>query len=358
MSVDQTSFFQQCVDIYEESMPEEQKQGRLVSPTGEDKDRVKDKDDDDNKSLKEDSFFQKSTAIYNTLISINTLIDTIRPQYLMANSREMSEDEKLIIGTEIKLKIQQISNTIRNLQAIESEISKHEIGSLELSHGLQKIGFKIREYGSTKNSTFEFISRNLISMGDYSDYLSIRNETTLTIFQNIIKSLSIMLNKTLIKWNEIHDKRIERLEQLKKSTLSTSLEYNKYDVRDEVKQQIVSDEYEKLETELPQQELIQLENEQDNLMIELKKGTIETVSKIETTMIDISGMINEIGIQLSIQNENISILDNFKDDIVHNVKSGNTVLVKANEKNSKFNKSFAWFIFLAGLILLIVDYIL
>lgn len=372
MAVDQTEFFKQCVSVCNESI-DEKKSSNNVPQSEEPNHKF---------HVKDSKFFVGATSIYLALISLRGLLENIRPQYLLANSREMSEDQKIRLDTEIKVKVQQLSNKIKQYQDAGTAIEKLDSDSEELTIALGKIGFDINSGKST--NIINSLTRNLISMGDYSDFVTIRNDSLRTIYSNIVKALALTLKSTLEVWNYMHDKRVERLLQLKKSTLSTSaykgksqiskiqeesMSVNMFKFNDNSSSSMtipninddkkyVTDDYEHLQQELPQQQLQQLQNEQDSLAEELKKGTLDTVDKIEQSMINVAGMVHEIGIQLSVQNDSILSLDDHKDEIVGNVKSGNTVLIKANEKNSQRNKTFAWAIFIAALILLLVDYIL
>lgn len=360
--MDQTQFFKQCVDIYEDSN-EGNKKGESKVPT---------RHHHGKHNIVNSEFYSKTTSIHRAVLSLMALLGEIRPQYLLANSRAISEDQKTMLDVEIKLKLQRLANQVKNLQDIDLKLERLAEDSEELSKALEKVGFSI----STRSvNPLHSLTRNLISMGDYSEYVAIRNATLRAIFTNVVKSLALDLQKTMDAWNEMHDIRHERLLQLKKSTLSTSdigkstagtnahafgtSSSGTSDTKPhDIDSQYVSNDYESLTVQLAPQELAQLQVEQDFLAEELKKGTLESVTNIEESMMDIASMVREIGIQLSTQNENISLLDAHKDEIVGNVKSGNTVLVKANESNSKRNKSLAWMIFIAALILLVVDYIL
>lgn len=370
--MDQTAFFKQCVDIYTDSLKERegQQNDKLTRRPSTKKPRSE-------YHIANSAFYTKATSIHHALVSLNTLLNTVRPQYLLASSRELSEEQKVMLDTEIKTKIQRLTGKVKNLQDVQARLQNMSADSDELTSALDKIGFCISSEGENWNR-LQTLTRNLISMGDYSDYVSVRNDTLRTIFTSIVSSLALILQTVLLTWNDMHDKRVERLVQLKKSALSTSTSYkpsqtqsmpmnsNMFRLNDsgnfsdhrEPEVRCVTDDYEKLQDQLPQQELVQLQTEQDSLAEELKKGTLDTVTQIEASMLDVASMVREIGVQLSMQNENISLLDQHKDEIVGNVKSGNTVLVKANEKNSKRNKTFAWAIFFAAIILLIVDYIL
>ncbi|KAG0689543.1 hypothetical protein C6P40_004881 [Pichia californica] len=378
-AMDNTDFFRQCVDIYTESIRDHEDvstKRKILSSES---------------HIANSEFYTKATSIHHALLSLMTLINTIRPQYLLANSKELSEDQKIIIDTEIKLKIQRLSNKVKNLQDAQTRLDSMNVDSEELTNCLSKIGFSISSNNNINNNhtqswkAIQSLTRNLISMGDYSDYVSVRNETLRTIFSNIVKSLTLLLQKIVFTWNDMHDKRVERLIQLRKSALSTSSSYKSSsfqpqsfqmnedmfklndsnsissntikNIRDS-ETRYITDDYEILHDQLPQQELQQLQVEQDSLAEELKRGTIDTVTQIEESMMDVASMVREIGMQLSMQNENITLLDQHKDEIVGNVKSGNTVLVKANEANSKKNKTLAWSIFFAAIILLMIDYIL
>lgn len=370
--MDQTLFFRQCVDIYTESLKENEnlEKERLTE-------RPFNKTPRAEYHIASSAFYTKATSMHHALISLITLINTVRPQYLLANSRELSEEQKIMLDTEIKTKIQRLTGKVKNLQDVEARLQKMGADSEELTSALDKIGFCISTEGQNWNR-LQTLTRNLISMGDYSDYISVRNGTLRTIFCNIVSTLALLLQTVLLTWNDMHDKRVERLVQLKKSTLSTSSSYkanqpqsvqmdsNMFKLNDssslseytEPEIRYVTDDYEKLQDKLPEHELMQLQSEQDSLAEELKKGTLDAVTQIESSMLDVASMVREIGVQLSMQNENITLMDQHKDEIVGNVKSGNTVLVKANEKNSKRNKTLAWAIFFAALILLMVDYIL
>lgn len=375
--MDNTAFFKQCIDIYSESLQNQEEiesNLKINTKTNQTADY----------HIKNSEFYTKATSIHHALSSLMSLIISIRPQYLLANSKKLTEDQKILIDTEIKLKIQRLTTKVRNLQDVQASLENMSAESDELSNALSKIGFSLPIQNQSWNS-IQNLTRNLISMGDYSDYISIRNETLRTIFSNIVKSLTLNLQNLLLTWNDMHDKRVERLLQLKKSALSTSsssslspytdtepksleMNDNMFKLNDSsgnstknlrnLETKYVSDDYELLHDQLPKQELLQLQSEQDNLAEELKKGTIDEVTQIEESMMDVATMVREIGMQLSIQNENISLLDQHKDEIVGNVKSGNTVLIKANEANSKRNKTLAWSIFFAALILLMIDYIL
>lgn len=370
--MDNTAFFKQCIDIYIGSL-QGQEEIENKSKINTKKNQTADY------HIKNSEFYTKATSIHHALSSLMSLIISIRPQYLLANSRELTEDQKILIDTEIKLKIQRLTTKVKNLQDVQTSLESMSAESEELSNALSKIGFSLPTQNQGWNS-IQNLTRNLISMGDYSDYIAIRNETLRTIFSNIVKSLTLNLQNLLLTWNDMHDKRVEHLLQLKKSALSTSssstyIEPQSFEMNDNMfklndssgnstknlrdsETKYVTDDYELLHDQLPKQELLQLQSEQDNLAEELKKGTIDEVTQIEESMMDVATMVREIGMQLSMQNENISLLDQHKDEIVGNVKSGNTVLIKANEANSKRNKTLAWSIFFAALILLMIDYIL
>ncbi|GAV26982.1 hypothetical protein PMKS-000443 [Pichia membranifaciens] len=370
--MDQTLFFRQCVDIYTDSLKEKESLGKekLADTPHSKKPRAE-------YHIASSVFYTKATSIHHALVSLITLINTVRPQYLLANSKVLSEEQKILLDTEIKTKIQRLTGKVKNLQDVEARLQKMSADSEELTSALDKIGFCISSQGQDWNK-LQTLTRNLISMGDYSDYISVRNGTLRTIFCNIISSLALRLQTVLLTWNDMHDKRVERLVQLKKSALSTSSSYkpsqpqsiqmnsNMFKLNDsssfsdyrEPEVRYVTDDYEKLQDQLPEQELAQLQSEQDSLAEELKKGTLDTVTQIESSMLDVASMVREVGVQLSMQNENITLLDQHKDEIVGNVKSGNNVLVKANERNSKRNRTLAWAIFFAAVILLMVDYIL
>ena len=334
--MDRTIFFQQCVQIYSESL------GKM---------EIVHKKKEKGYKLADSEIYTKTRSLYLTLTTMHQLIKDIRPQYLLTNSKEMSEDQKMIFDTEIRLKLQRITNQIKNLQDVETNLQKLSADSDELTAMLDKVGFTNIDNNS---NAIQSLTRNLISMGDYAEYISVKNETLRTIFSNVVKSLGLKLQVVLEEWNEMHDKRVERLSQLKKSTLSTT--YNSYELGNSKK--VVSEDFKELEQEIIPQELQQLQEEQHSLIEEMKRESLNAVTQIESSMMDVASMVREIGVQLALQNENISILDSTKDEIVGNVKSGNIVLKKANENSSKRNKTFAYMIFMAGIILLIIDYIL
>lgn len=353
--MDRTVFFRKCVAIYEDSLDHTQTE-------------VTKKRNVESCHLKNSEFYINTSSIHQTIASLTEILNTARPQYLLSNSRVMSEEQKALIDTEYKVKIQRLTQRIKNLQDVSTKLKIMEASSDELTYALKKVGFPISK---DKYSSLQSLTRNLISMGDYSDYAAIRNDTLRTIFSNVVKILGLELQKIMLLWNEMHNKRMERLNELKKSSLSTSAssKSNNPGIHPSNKQmdhpsvaatniKVVSEEYEEIKSELPQKQLLQLQEEQHSLIEQLKRETIDQVSQIEESMMDVASMVREIGVQLSMQNDNISLLDVQKDTIMSNVKSGNTVLIKANESNSKRNKTFAWLIFLAALILLAIDYIL
>lgn len=365
--MDRTQFFKQCVAICSESLGE--------TPVKEQTNKT-----GNAYNLSSTEIYTKTKSIHSALSSLEEFLKTIRPQYLLANSKELTEEQKIVLDTEIKLKLQQLTNRIKNLQDVDNKLHSLSVDSEALTMALKDVGFT-NILGDSKDvktqnwNTFQALTRNLISMGDYSEYMSIKNETLRTIFSNVYKSLARQLQRILLMWNEMHDKRVERLLQLKKSTLTTTSKKtnskthskaemenidNLYDGEDFIShdQKYVSEEYEQIQKQIPAQELQQLQEEQASLLEKLKAETLDSVTQIESSMIDVASMVREIGVQLSMQNENITILDSQKDDILGNVKSGNTVLIKANESNARRNRLFAWMIIFAALLLLLIDYIL
>ena len=383
-SMDRTLFFRQCVEICTESQEETPATGTINRPR---KSKAY--------NLSSSEIYTKTKSVHSALVSLEEFLQTIRPQYLLANSKQLSEEQKVVIDSEIKLKLQHLTNRIKNLQDVDAKLHSLSADSEALTVALREVGFTniINESNGKEGKSWnslQMLTRNIISMGDYSEYMTIKNETLRTIFSNVYKSLAMQLQRVLLMWNEMHDKRVERLVQLKKSTLTTTSTtstaatttatttpfsnnnvtgMNMFKLNDnsissttsfdnDHEGRYISDDYETMQTQIPAQELQQLQEEQASLLEKLKAETLDTVTQIESSMMDVASMVREIGVQLSMQNENITILDSQKDEILGNVKSGNTVLIKANESNARRNRVFAWMIFFAAMLLLLIDYIL
>lgn len=344
--MDRTNFFKQCVDIYNEEIG-----GRT------------DGSQEELKVSEPLPFLKTASSTYKSIATVAQLINDIKEEYLITNSTVMSDANKLRVNMEIKQQFQVLSNQIKKFQAEATKLNELDSDSAELSDSLVKLGMS-----KTRVSKIDILTRNLVSFGDYSEYVKVRNDTLRVIFEQTIKGLSLKLQHVVEEWNSIYEKRNEQLVQLQKSKIQLpKWREDDFSVREtmptgiedkfvgEFDSRVVDEEFEELGKTLPPEELVQLQEEQNDLMLELKKGTIEQVSQIESQIGDVANIVSEIGVQLSLQNSSISILNDLKDDITVNVNSGNKQLIRA--KNNSRN-TMAILIFTLSIILLIVDYIL
>ncbi|TID19166.1 hypothetical protein CANINC_003736 [Pichia inconspicua] len=344
--MDRTSFFRKCTEIYSEEI------GDKVKRNGE---KVE--------VCESIPFLKTASSLYKSIATVAQLINDIKDEYLITHSTVMSDANKLRVNMEIKQQFQVLSNQIKKFQSEVSKMAELDSDSVKLSDNLMRVGMS-----KVSVSKFDNLTRNLVSFGDYSEYVKVRNDTLRVIFEQTIKGLSLKLQHVVEEWNSIYEKRNEQLVQLQKSKIQLpKWKEGDFNMREiihnntekgfdgDLESRFVDEQFEELGNQLPEEELVQLQEEQNDLMLELKKGTIEQVSQIESQIGDVANIVSEIGVQLSIQNANISILNDLKDDITVNVHSGNKQLIHAKNKS---RNTLAILIFTLSIILLIVDYIL
>lgn len=335
--MDRTSFFRQCVDIYTNELSDDVVIEKVDSLQNE-----------------QSKFMKTAKSMYMSIIGISELIEDIKHEYLIPNSTSMSDASKLRVNAEIKQQLQYITMQISRFQKEVVKLDEFDVDSSELGAALVRLGVS-----ETKEvSKLDTLTRNLVSFGDYAEYVSIKNATLRTIFKQVIKGLGMKLQVVGDEWNRVFERRNEQVLQLKKSRIQTPKWEGRrttYDEDESGDGRFVDEEFEQLGSSMPMDEMVQLQEEQNDLVLEMKKGTIEQVEQIESQIGDVANIVSEISVQLSLQNNNISILHDLKDDILVNVKSGNKELLHSKNNNKN---TMAILIFSLSLILLVIDYIL
>ncbi|GME92857.1 unnamed protein product [Ambrosiozyma monospora] len=282
----------------------------------------------------------KLNALLNEL---DEFVDEVKTDYLLSDgsSNAMSEEDKDQIDSNFKIQLTLMDRKIETLKKYGDQLNK------ELEKG-----------------NLEDIGRNLITMGDYSTYVEIVNNSVIQIRSNIIKSLGLKLTKISNRFIQMNAKRMERRKQFNKSTLINKDAYlnsnfykSTYTGVDTQLQGEVSNNYKQLTTELPQRQVQELIQENQTLTLQLKEEQLQTVTQMETTMIDISSMISEIGLQLNLQNESINMLNSNQDEVMGNISKGNIQLVKANERAKDSGEILFYLIVGLSVILLILDWL-
>ncbi|ODV88225.1 hypothetical protein CANARDRAFT_26379 [[Candida] arabinofermentans NRRL YB-2248] len=346
---DLTPFFNKCVSIYESELSMvggNSQPGKVTHASA-----------TQSKLTSNNSFILDSIKLNKSINDLGTLIYEIQTDYLLYNSKNLSELEKDKIDSTFKLQLQIINKRLSQLTTYAQNLNE----------------------ALTSQGSIEDIGKNLLTMGDYGQYVAILNSSIIEIRSNIIKSLGLRITAISNHFVEINAKRQARKKELSKSTLNTNTYYSYTPAEtlgssnmslndsqlssnnvalEESKHGEVSEEYEQMNTNLDQQQLQQLSKENENILLEIKNSHLESLNQIENSMVEISSVINEINLQLNLQNDSITILADSQDDILGNMDLGNRQLVKANEKAKNAGKNMSYMIIGLGIFLLLVDYML
>lgn len=268
-------------------------------------------------------FSRSSTAIMASITSLESYLVSIREDYLLTASKALNETRKRQIETEMRLELHKLHNQIVHFESI----------------------FTTK---STTTSSGHLI-RNLWTFGDFGEYQDVAEATTREFTANVVKILQLKLKSVLDSWTEMYDKRQLRIKELGKSRLDTS---NMLPVTASEP----TAEYSALQLDEPMQ--LQLQEEQHSLLETLKKSTLTQVTQIESSMMDITSLVRDINLQLSVQNDVIRDLDSQQVEISSNVQMGNKDLLKANSKSQRANGLIFWCILSASFFLLFIDWLL
>ncbi|VEU22788.1 DEKNAAC103882 [Brettanomyces naardenensis] len=357
--MDQTSFFRQCVRIYEEeflrrdpSLKEKVGRGKQgghhhsklaaivdFSPTN--------------------AFVKDSVEVNSTINELNLFIKDIQKEYQLWNSKRMPDKAKDEIDYTFKLQLGMLHKRVAGLQEYAELLNKRsqEAGGISLGH----------------------ISRNLATMGEYGQYIQIESDTVCEMRLNVVKALGIRLTKVSDSFVALSSKRLARKKEHDRSYLETNVDYRgatpgsvststvPFSIEMDKSstssfgvpiQGGVSETYQDLNGTLEPQQLQQLSKENEDLQLRLKDENLESVTKVEGSVVEVSSMINEIALQLNLQNDSLNTLSGFQDDIMSNVTMGNKQLVKANDRAKDSGRNLSYLIIILGVLLLLVDYIL
>lgn len=283
----------------------------------------------------ENKFLAVSGEIAAAIDLLSAQIDEMAPEYLLASSKSLNDASKRKLEIQVKAEINKINTQIGHFEKITQKVIKANESGLEGSGG-----------GTG-------LVKNLLSFGEYGGYQIIVENTKREILNNIIKCLHLKLKSLLDKWTLMFNKRQSRISELNKSKFDTTTTSAAH--YEDTKP---SEDFQHLETKLSEQQLVQLQEEQHSLLESIKNQTLSQVDQIESTMMDISSMVRDINIQLSVQNDTIKELDSNEIEISSNVAMGNVDLRKANERHSKTNGMIFWTIISMALFLLFVDWLL
>lgn len=322
--MDNTPFFKKCVEIYEEEYKPSREKPRKIN-----KEQL----------LSGNSFLQDSIEINSLLRELDSFIDGIQKEYLLSSSK-MSEKAKDEVDSTLKLQLSVSSKKIDNLSRYAKALNQ----KMEATNGVSFYG----------------IRKNLTTMGEYGESVRLQTDTVCEIRNNIVKALGLKLTEVSDKFMRLNRKRMARKREINKSSLVTNQEYNvsSTSIVEDFHPGGVSQEYKEMHQELDQQQLLQLTKENEDLTLQLKEQDLNSVTRMESSVLEISSMVNEIGMQLNLQNENIEALAGFQDDILSNVQSGNVQLKKANERSKNGGRNMSAMIMTLSIVLLVIDYIL
>lgn len=359
---DQTSIFTTCVQIYEQDYKEKIKEDKTHEPK-----EIEKLHKAHSALTTMDSLVMEAVKLNKTIISLDGFLSEIKTFYLLSsagsssNKAINSERQKDEIDSTMQIKLQGLSTQLKKMEEYERkrvELEKLNESAVSISK----------------------VAMNFISRGNYEDY-QLLEATTINLFRaNILKYLSVNLKNLSTTFLDMKEKRLERKREFNKSSLATNTSYrndshndfNDYtpssnadiDNRNNTDQHIplISEKdeqsYKETMSGLGQQELLLLQKENEELLLESKSEELSKVKHLETSIIDVAQIINEIGFQLDVQNDQINQLMDTQEDVVNNITSGNTELKKANERSSNNAKRVTWLIIILGLFLVFFDYML
>ncbi|QPG74000.1 hypothetical protein FOA43_001317 [Brettanomyces nanus] len=339
--MDRTALFQQCSRIYQEeftrrdpSLKQRQVKTQSARPKGLSNGVI-----DDNGFSRSSQFVQTSQKLSSTIDELSRLLLAIQTDYLLWNSKTLTDLAKDEIDSTFKLQLSVLHKKLQTFQKSAQTLNE----SMQVTNG----------------ASLESLSRNLASMGEYGHYMQIVCDTVCQMRLNVVKALGIRLTKVSDSFVELSNRRRARKLEQDRSYLATNDIYSDISATtDYVADQGVTDSFRELDDSLEPQQLQQLTKENENLQIHLKNENLKSVTHMESSVIEISSMINEISLQLNLQNESINTLADYQDDILSNVNMGNKQLVKANERARNSGRNLSFMIMAISIILLMIDYIL
>lgn len=312
---DLTPLFQRCVDIVSSEL------GSMMKPQVQKSTDVS------------DTFAKECAEVYLHLVQLARFVGEIRPVYLQVqdefsrfdrSSRELSTEDKSKIDEEFKLKIQQMYEKLKMLQAYERKRS--DLAAQSERKGIMGL-FQSEE-----------------------DSHAVQNATIASHRTQMLRFLSDTTNTVNKAFENMQRKRYNRERQM------NLLHFQNLDDDDMAEVHEADYQVEIEEEELPQQQLQELVLENKELLT-LKTNQFKQVEKLHSSMVDIVKLQTELTMHLESQAEQIdNLLDN-QDQVEVDLRLGNRTLSKATERNKRGSNIIVTTCFVLGFLILFVDYI-
>ncbi|CDK28189.1 unnamed protein product [Kuraishia capsulata CBS 1993] len=326
---DLTPFFFKCITIYQEDF-----KSRKILPDHEKSTTTA--------SSPQDSFIKEALALNHAMVSVKNFVDEIKTAYLLNFSSEkgLTASQRDEIDSQIGLELNKMSKSLQHIETYEAK-------RVELEQ-------KRRAVPSAKMLT------KMLFNGDLQTAEELKVETVNLYRNRILRYLSLNLASISTSFLELKEKRQNRQMEYNKSSLNTtSMSYD--EPQQQLSEEIPSVELEhhdEIKESLSDQQIQLLQQENTELIMNLKSEELSKVAKLETSVYDITTLVREIGIQLQNQTEQVNQLLDHQDDMLQDVSMGNKQLIKARERNDKNARRMCWIIVIMGIILLSIDYIL
>lgn len=327
---DLTVLFQNCVHIYEQTGDIRTKSARKTA-------------NDENKP--QDTLLKEALEVSKFLSHILKFIKSVRKPYLLSstvsrqNQKEdesLTEDQKDKIDEEINLQLHKISQKIKFLETYEDKHYQNMIQNRTLPSYLGKK--MMHSHRVEEQELYE--------------------DTMRRFKKQVLTYLTMSLKETSTSFMEMKQQRLSKKREIQKSNFfaDSLLEENEIE-DDHVSEDEQAEEPNESFPPASSQQLQILEQENTELLLANKNKELAKAKSLENSIMDITGLINEISLQLSDQSSAISQMMDNHEDVLQDVKLGNLELLKTRDRNSKSTKSIVTIIMALSIFLLVVDFL-
>lgn len=296
--------------------------------------------------LVDDTFVKECGDMYGNLVQMASFIAHVRPFYLQVNdefsrfeknaTKLLSVDDKNKIDEDFKVKVQQLYEKLKFLQAYERKRTQ------------------LLEAQTRKKGVISGL------FGSDEDPKNVYDLTLATHRTQILRFLSDTTNSVNSAFEQMQRKRYAREKQLNLLHFQ-NLNEDELDTVDSYRQDyqfdvVEDDELNGGSDELTQQQIQELKQENKELLT-MKTNQFKQVEKLHNSMVDIVKLQTELTMHLETQAEQIySLLDN-QDQVDVDLRMGNRNLAKATDRNKRGSNLIVTTCFVLGFLILLVDYI-
>ncbi|KAK6454322.1 snare-complex protein syntaxin-18 N-terminus-domain-containing protein [Scheffersomyces xylosifermentans] len=354
---DLTPLFQQCVEIVQSELGggvKDDLDSRQVR-------KLRNKNSKNYPVIK-DTFDKECYEFYNIIADLNQFVAVIKSPYLAVNDEpqisksalnSLSVDDKNRIDEEFKYKIQQLYKKLSLLQSYEAK--RNSLIPKVPESGISSFFFKnilddepsdqrlfLLTIGSHREKVLTFLMQALDSVNKSFEVIqkkrnSREKQLESLNFQNFDEDEDLNYNEFNNVLSPIASPPLNTLEQ------TTALE------QEEQMRQL---QYQQPQYTQQQLSLLETENKE---FLTMKTNQLKQVEKVQSSIVDIINIQNELSFKLQTQGEQINSLMDNNDQVQVDVQMGNKTLNKATSRNKRGTNMIVTMCIIMGFLILFVD---